>query len=310
MMELFYLLVCLLCLQNKVLGQGDPESCNIKDCLQCLDDSKCSRCKDMVVEDVGDCVSTCPYKESLQFHGNFIGRVCTYPEEDDNLSVAYLAIIGGITMGIVIALIVGLACFFHQKRTHGNFDFLYGKPSKQQENKQEGINIVNQKYERNTGTYRNGSASEVPVRVNSRKAANLGKVDKVEFIRQVTELKPHAHVFLKMLNDVRKKYRSVKHGSPRATTYKAVIRDLSRVLFILNKKDSQLKVPPDGNQLLKWAASTLKNYENCQSASKSETDGKKDEKKQGETPGSVWIESKDDTNPLYNELEYKESELI
>ncbi|XP_070579507.1 uncharacterized protein [Ptychodera flava] len=286
--------------------------CNVEGCFECLDVTKCSRCKDIVVQGSGECITECPHQESLQFHGDFVGRVCTYPAQTQNLPTVYTAIIGVICAGIIIALIIGLACFIHQRRTQGNFDFLYGKPNRHKVNVPADDNVINQKYQRDPGSVDNtgSAASELPIKVDQQKT-NPVLGNRIEFLRQVSELKPHAETFLKMLNDVRKRYRGLKHGNPRAGSYKAVMRDLSRVLFILNKKETSLKMPPDGNELLKWAARILKNYENCQS-SETETDNnqKAGKKTVTDIPGGVWIESKDETSALYKDLGYVESKLI
>ncbi|XP_077980479.1 uncharacterized protein LOC144435741 [Glandiceps talaboti] len=303
------------CLCNEGYSSQDGadcvhDLCSIEDCLQCLDAKKCSRCKNTVVEGTGECVTQCPYKESLQFHGDFVGRVCTYPRETANLPVVYTAIIGVVSVGIIIAVIIGLACFIHQRRTQGNFDFLYGKASRSKEASSVDANVVSEKYKRDAAYQNGGFASDLPAKVKPNQT-KPGHGDKTEFLRQVSELKPHAETFLKMLNDVRKRYRSTKQGNPKATTYKAVMRDLSRVLFILNKKESALKMPPDGNQLMKWAAHSLKNFENCQSAIKTNTsEESKNDKNVQDTPGSVWIESKDETSSLYKDFGYAESKLI
>ena len=43
-------------------------------------------------------------------------------------------------------------------------------------------------------------------------------------------------------------------------TCRNVIRDVTRVLYLLNKKPSNVKMPVDGPQLMRWADSILKRY--------------------------------------------------
>ena len=45
---------------------------------------------------------------------------------------------------------------------------------------------------------------------------------------------------------------------------RAVIRDLSRVLFIINKKEDKIKMPPDGVELLMWAQQIVNKFVECQ----------------------------------------------
>ena len=42
--------------------------------------------------------------------------------------------------------------------------------------------------------------------------------------------------------------------------YRDVIRDLSRLLFILNAKPEAVRIPPDGVQLLDWSEQILNRY--------------------------------------------------
>ena len=43
-----------------------------------------------------------------------------------------------------------------------------------------------------------------------------------------------------------------------------VIRDVTRLLYILNKKPSRLQMPPDGLELMKWSKKILRKYESTQ----------------------------------------------
>ena len=36
--------------------------------------------------------------------------------------------------------------------------------------------------------------------------------------------------------------------------------DITRLLFLLNKKPSNIEMPPDGMQLLEWSEQTLQHY--------------------------------------------------
>jgi len=42
------------------------------------------------------------------------------------------------------------------------------------------------------------------------------------------------------------------------------MRDITRLLYILNKKPSRLQMPPDGLELIKWSQKILRKYESTQ----------------------------------------------
>ncbi|XP_033117803.1 uncharacterized protein LOC117117569 [Anneissia japonica] len=130
------------------------------------------------------------------------------------------------------------------------------------------------------------------------------KVKRDMFLQQISNLRPSATVFLAMSNEVKMLLDSAKHGNPRIETFKDVVRDLSRVLFILNKKESDVKMPPDGIELLQWAAAAIKKYEECHEIADQGKDWK------GMTPEvtkTMWIESKDEA--VFKEA-HSESALI
>ncbi|XP_071948051.1 uncharacterized protein [Antedon mediterranea] len=133
------------------------------------------------------------------------------------------------------------------------------------------------------------------------------KVKRDMFLQQITTLKPSATTFLAMSNEVKHLVDNSKHGNPRIDTFKDVIRDLSRVLFILNKKESDIKMPPDGNELLRWATNSMKKYEECHQIAKRGEDWK------GMTPEvtkTMWIESKDESYFKEAQEAHSESALI
>ena len=42
--------------------------------------------------------------------------------------------------------------------------------------------------------------------------------------------------------------------------YRNVMGDITRLLFLLNKKPANIEMPPDGMQLLEWSEQTLQHY--------------------------------------------------
>ncbi|XP_028417299.1 uncharacterized protein LOC114541698 isoform X2 [Dendronephthya gigantea] len=83
-----------------------------------------------------------------------------------------------------------------------------------------------------------------------------------DFKKLVQSLREDAPVFLKMINEVKKKLNMLEDKTTnQGVQYKALIRDLSRVLRLLNTKPMRLQMPVDGVPLLLWAENALKRFE-------------------------------------------------
>ncbi|CAB4000912.1 Hypothetical predicted protein [Paramuricea clavata] len=84
-----------------------------------------------------------------------------------------------------------------------------------------------------------------------------------DFERLIQSLREDAHVFLQMINEVKRKLNMLDDkNTTRGMQYKALIRDISRVLRLLNRKPAKLEMPVDGVPLLLWAENALKRFEN------------------------------------------------
>jgi hypothetical protein len=81
-----------------------------------------------------------------------------------------------------------------------------------------------------------------------------------EFFQKLTYLRNHAEVFLRMLNDMRRRLKELPQDAPTAQQYRNVMRDVTRLLYLLNKKPSAIEIPPDGTQLLSWSDQILQRY--------------------------------------------------
>ncbi|XP_071534301.1 uncharacterized protein T48 isoform X2 [Panulirus ornatus] len=98
--------------------------------------------------------------------------------------------------------------------------------------------------------------------------------ERAEFLQELTSLRGEATNFLEMLSHTRNRFRTL--GGPdsptdtKAKAYRAVVRDLSRVLTLLNRKDEHiLTVPGDWRRLLSWAARVLARYKRQKAAKES-----------------------------------------
>ncbi|XP_043209860.1 uncharacterized protein LOC122374880 isoform X2 [Amphibalanus amphitrite] len=91
--------------------------------------------------------------------------------------------------------------------------------------------------------------------------------ERIQFLTRLQALRPETQNFLEMLNDTRKKFhgKSSKGGDSKADSkhraYRSILRDLSRILTLLNRKEEQIRtVPADWQRLLGWAERLLKRY--------------------------------------------------
>ncbi|XP_035896092.1 uncharacterized protein LOC118505011 [Anopheles stephensi] len=88
-------------------------------------------------------------------------------------------------------------------------------------------------------------------------------IDRLEFLRQLDELRPQAEYFLQMLNDTRRQIRKLHLAgdSAGAATYHPVVRDLAKILILLNKPIELINAPPhDWQRLYVWAERVLDRY--------------------------------------------------
>ncbi|XP_021713205.1 uncharacterized protein LOC23687519 [Aedes aegypti] len=88
-------------------------------------------------------------------------------------------------------------------------------------------------------------------------------IDRLEFLKQLDELRPQAEYFLQMLNDTRRQIRKLHLAgdSSGAATYHPVVRDLAKILILLNKPIELISSPPhDWQRLYVWAEKVLDRY--------------------------------------------------
>jgi hypothetical protein len=84
--------------------------------------------------------------------------------------------------------------------------------------------------------------------------------DMIVFLTKLNELRKYSTDFLRMLNDMRRRLKELPTESSAAKSYRNVMGDITRLLFLLNKKPSNIEMPPDGMQLLEWSEQTLQHY--------------------------------------------------
>lgn len=88
-------------------------------------------------------------------------------------------------------------------------------------------------------------------------------ISRHEYMRQLEELRPQSECFLQMLNDTRRQVRKLhlSGDASGAQAYNPVIRDLAKILILLNRPIELLTEPPhDWRRLYVWAERALDCY--------------------------------------------------
>lgn len=217
-------------------------------CLKCqnteMGGSLCIKCTHLIVVESRECVNSCPlgYREEWSSRLDYMGRVCA----EGSLLLGALALSGpklsvviGVLCGAIICIllliVVSLLLRFRRSRSSRHW-------------KQEEQHLSA------------GSAQSTISRHSHGDAAERG-----EFLKHLWTLRPEAPVFLAMLNDTRRQVRTLlqTHSSkPSAVqAYRPVLKDLSRILILLNRRDDSITYPPDDwRTLLGWGERVLRRY--------------------------------------------------
>lgn len=193
-------------------------------CLLCKP-SGCVKCTSLIVFPSRDCVSECPsgYRVRWSTLVDYMGKMCVHTGYFGGLSGETAAVVVGICSGAVICFVIIISGVFYVrfKRKH--------PPS--------------------------SVPSENPSDVED-------SPERRDFLKQLETLRPHADTFLDMLNDTRKQIRDLHGAGDNAaiTAYKPVVRDLAKILLLLNRSVDKLVIPDDWDHLFSWAEKTLKRY--------------------------------------------------
>lgn len=96
--------------------------------------------------------------------------------------------------------------------------------------------------------------------------------ERKDFLKQLEILRPNAETFLEMLNDTRRQMRELHQegDNAAASVYKPVIRDLAKVLILLNRPVEVLAVPDDWEHLYNWAEQVVRRYKRMSEGSQTQ----------------------------------------
>ncbi|KYN11661.1 hypothetical protein ALC57_16250 [Trachymyrmex cornetzi] len=112
----------------------------------------------------------------------------------------------------------------------------------------------------------------IVVHRRKKKAAKLAQqfedsAERREFLKHLATLRGEANTFLAMLNDTRRQVRELYYsgnngdGAVGIQAYRPVLRDLARILVLVNRRDDEIPLPPDDWQrLFSWAERLLRRY--------------------------------------------------
>ncbi|XP_018323653.1 uncharacterized protein LOC108735905 isoform X2 [Agrilus planipennis] len=191
-------------------------------CLRCSPNG-CIKCSGLIVFPSRKCVSSCPSGHRAKWSNmpEYLGRICVHSGYFLGLSGKIVTVVVGSFCGLVISVCV----------IAGAVAYL--------------------RYKRK--------------RLRERLDTNSDLDDKPEerdFMKQLETLRPYSHTFLDMLNDARRQLRELRlEGDNLAVSaYKPVVRDLAKILLLLNRPLEKIAMPDDWEHLFNWAEKALKRY--------------------------------------------------
>nr|XP_027226508.1 uncharacterized protein LOC113818516 [Penaeus vannamei] len=211
-------------------GTLQKSTCNQPDCLRCdLETAECVKCLYVIMADTRECRSACPpgHATTWATHHALMGRVCTERSVLALVSGRDVTIIAGAAVGgaVCVGVVIG-ALLYMRRRT---------KPPPDNPR----VDYRHHRYPiPRLWRDKRPKATEVSV----------ADEERAEFLKQLATLRGEAGNFLEMLSETRNRFRRL--GGPdsatdtRAKAYRAVVRDLSRVLTLLNRREEHIVTVP------------------------------------------------------------------
>ncbi|XP_045581549.1 uncharacterized protein T48 [Procambarus clarkii] len=260
---LIVLLLLVACAATVLASSGNngtlqKSTCNQPDCLRCdLETAECVKCLYVMMVATRLCSSSCPPGHSTIWppHPPLMGRICTERSMLALVSGRDLTIIAGAAVGgaVCVGVVIG-ALLYMRRRAKPPPD----TPPPDHAHHHHHLPIPRLWRDKRPKTTEVSVADE----------------ERTEFLTQLRELRGEATNFLEMLTHTRNRFRTFQGpDSPtdtKAKAYRAVVRDLSRVLTLLNRREEHIvTVPGDWRRLLSWAARVLARYKRQKAARES-----------------------------------------
>eukprot|EP00118_Oscarella_pearsei_P001443 m.7459 g.7459 ORF g.7459 m.7459 type:complete len:340 (+) comp18718_c0_seq1:83-1102(+) len=233
-----------------------------KDCGKC-DGDICTKCVDgyYVTPSSGECVTSCPADDSefVLSGARFLGSICNL-STGGGLSTTIIIVICVIVAILVIVVIVVIVIVRMKGRARGFWSVNDPAPQDNQVQMRQSSSSTSLQKAAKRESKR--ISKELEAQVNQGFEGETPSGDELEeFLRRLSKLKNKATAFLAILNDMRRKLRTLPADSDSAMKYKKVVKDLTRLLFLLNKKPKSIKMPSDGLHLLTWAEHLLSRFQ-------------------------------------------------
>ncbi|KAH1025238.1 hypothetical protein HUJ05_010001 [Dendroctonus ponderosae] len=203
--------------------------CTEPDCLQCGSNG-CEKCPKLIVNPSRRCVEECPfgYTKNWSTMVDFMGIVCSHNGNFLGLSSNALTILTGIVAGILLCLILFFVAFVYMK------------------------------FRRKRAVVNSDTSSETDETPERR-----------DFVKQLETLRPYSQCYLDMLNETRQQVRQLHQEGDNSAigVYKPVVRDLAKILLLLNRSPDSVVIPDDWEHLFDWAEKALKRYKRMSDSS-------------------------------------------
>ncbi|XP_067005279.2 uncharacterized protein T48 [Anabrus simplex] len=221
-----------------VIGEG-PSCDGQKDCIKCEKDDeesppRCMKCTRFIVLGSRQCVDECPsgYREEWSSLVDYMGKICR--------EISYMGLPGR-TLAVIVGTCSGAALCMGVLL--GGFLYLRHR-------RHRAVSKIHQQAEDITDT-------------NLREPEDTP--ERREFLKHLATLRCEAPIFLAMLNDTRRQVRELHHpnntNDSAIQAYRPVLRDLARILTLLNRSEDQILSPPvDWETLLAWGERVLRRY--------------------------------------------------
>ncbi|XP_044732305.1 uncharacterized protein LOC123295139 [Chrysoperla carnea] len=220
------------CVYGDNTTNNNKDSCEESQCLKC-GPAGCMKCPQLIVFATRQCVEKCPFGYSTQWSRlvDYMGQVCFNTGHIWGISGETFAILTGIVLGAILCVFIIIG------------------------------GLIYMRYRKRTIIQSTLSAAE---------KFNEDTQERRDFLKQLELLRPHAYTFLDMLNDTRRQIRELYNRNDHAgvAAYKPVVRDLAKLLVLLNRTPDQIyDVPNDWERLSMWAEKLLKRYKRMSDSS-------------------------------------------
>ncbi|XP_012271742.1 uncharacterized protein LOC105695065 [Orussus abietinus] len=216
--------VLLPCLLDYALARDEVRACVEEPggCVRCRGGS-CARCAILLHR--GACVDACPAGHTADWstRDEYMGRICRETEYAFGLTGSQVAVLVVVASGATICIFIILC----------------------------GVVVVHRRKRKAAKTMQRFEDS----------------AERREFLKHLATLRGEGNTFLAMLNDTRRQVRELYYsgsngdGAVGIQAYRPVLRDLARILVLVNRRDEEIAVPPeDWQRLLAWAERLLRRY--------------------------------------------------